>query len=89
MARGIVKIRDRYCEWSTVADAPITKAVPFEKAVELWGEHRVLRACANGHSFVDEGPEEAYWAYNRAGPDESCLIEDELWELLTAEETEE
>jgi hypothetical protein len=53
---------------------------------------RLVRVALRGHSAMDEGGDhscksgEEYVAFNRAGPRESRLSVDQLWDLLTKTE---
>lgn len=74
MGHGIVKLaEDAYVEWSTVVDAPVTDVFTKALAAKQWGEERVCRADANGHSFVDADPDHRFADFNRAGPHEEQL----------------
>ncbi len=86
MGRGIIKVRDLYCEWGTIVDAPVSRGYMFDQAVLRWGEDRVIRAKENGHSYRDMGPDHRYWEQNRAGPNETCLDEEALYESLKISE---
>lgn len=86
MARLIVKIRDRYLEWSTVVDAPVTGGMVLEAFREYYfAEHGhdsqtyfdkfIKRADATGAS------DDYNWRQNRAGPEETSLSEEELYQV--------
>lgn len=90
MGRCIIKIKDKYFEWSTVVDAPVTRGmterqltrhIKAEYGNEGLSElHRRLeRVAQNGTSFhgctLDKLIE-----LNRAGDNETCLTLDEIYE---------
>jgi hypothetical protein len=57
MGRYVAKLADdRYCEWSTVVDAPVSWVVSREAAVKAWTEERVARADRSGTSILDGYP---------------------------------
>lgn len=90
MARFIIKIEDKYFEWSTVVDAPITYGLTREQFEDYYrGEYgavgmedlpnRLARADTIGTSSLMgyKSVEEAI-AGNRAGPNETELTADEI-----------
>lgn len=90
MARGIIKIKDKYFEWSTVVDAPITYGMNLEQLNEYikseYGEEglrnlpRRLESVEEvGSSFMGDTLYGTICA-NRAGDDETTLTEDEIYE---------
>ncbi len=97
MGRGIVKIKDRYFEWSTIVDAPVTCGLTLPElqayVKEEYGRRgledlpeRVARADATGSSFVDWATKEELLATNRAGDDETHLSEEEIYVKYTEKE---
>lgn len=82
MGRPVVKLADKFVEWSTVVDAPVSWAMTRAEAAEQFGEERVASAELYGHSLVDNdgnpasGYEDGFAAFNRAGPEEECLTVD-------------
>lgn len=76
---------DRYVEWTTVYNAPITYVCTRLAAVFEWGEERVARADCNGTSICDDYPAghtpEEIVRNNHAGPSGRELT---LAELLVA-----
>ncbi|MFA5053971.1 MAG: hypothetical protein WC565_07920 [Parcubacteria group bacterium] len=90
MSRFIVKLRDHYMEWSTIADAPTTKLMPLDRFLKwyrcTYGEsgmaelpERMARVEATGTSVYRETAESVITG-NRAGPDETELTMDEIYE---------
>ena len=90
MSRYILKIRDHYCEWSTVVDAPVTLFMPLDSFRDYYrreyGESRMVelierlkRADATGCSSEIGETAESLCAFNRAGPRETSLSESGLW----------
>jgi len=91
MGRGIIKIKDRYFEWSTVVDAPITsgmtknelrayiKGESGNKGLESL-EARIERCDECGTSFHGETLE-GMLALNHAGEEgETELTANEIYE---------
>ncbi len=85
----IIKIRDRYFEWSTVADAPVTHAMTGEQLREYiqheygaqglreLGE-RMKRVEASGCSGIGTTLEDLMCC-NRAGAKEAHITEDQIY----------
>lgn len=78
MGRYVARLADdKYCEWSTVVDCPVSWVVDRERAIELFTLVRVARADRNGTSILDgypagSSPEEIVCG-NRAGENETEL----------------
>jgi hypothetical protein len=90
MGRYIVKIRDRYLEWSTVTDSPASYGMDRESFViyyrQMYGEQgmdglrsRLERADLSGISAFGCKRENLF-TYNRAGDNETTLTEDEIYQ---------
>lgn len=91
MGRYIIKIEDKYLEWSTVVDAPVTWGVDrkdFEKwYLREYGEscrdefdRRMIRVEEKGtSSFMHDSLDEVLKG-NRAGPGETSLSKDEIYQ---------
>lgn len=92
MGRFLIKIKDKYFEWSTVVDAPITYGMTRDECVayikEEYGNQglfglneRLEKAdeCGSSSRYVStlEGIEK----YNRAGPKGACLTLNEIYNL--------
>ena len=91
MGRFIVKMkRDdevRYCEWSTIVDAPVTYLMSLEEFTDYYREEygidaafeqRMARVEATGvSSHVSSYA--GLWGCNRAGEDETQLTEEQFW----------
>ncbi len=85
MGRMLVQIKDRYFEWSTVVDAPVTYGMTLPQLrhyiKEEYGRQgleelpkRLERCAERGHSAQgDNSSLASFLACNRAGPKESCL----------------
>lgn len=78
MGRYVAKLADdKYCEWSTVVDAPVSYITSRDYAVQSWGEERVARADANGTSIQDGYPAGTtpgeIVSGNRAGENETTI----------------
>jgi len=89
MGRYIIKIKDRYFEWSTVVDAPITYGMTEDElrayTKDEYGEEglsrlpeRLARVAQNGCSSHVESLADVI-VYNRAGPNETRLTEEEIY----------
>lgn len=91
MARYIIKIKDKYLEWSTVVDAPVTICATLDDFKEYYiAEHgkasigelayRLARVEAKGTSSHIHGSLEDCIVGNRAGDNEETLTLDEIYE---------
>lgn len=80
----------RYCEWSTIMDAPLSCLLPRDEFIELFREkkdqeallqlpQRLKRADDKGTSSYD-GTRAGLLDGNRAGPNETHLTETEIWD---------
>lgn len=90
MGRFIVKIEDKYFEWSTVVDAPVTNGLTREQMEHFcrseYGnlgmadfEERMKRVEERGHSLYRNDTVEDLVGWNRAGPNEECLTLAEIY----------
>jgi hypothetical protein len=90
MPRAIIKIKDKYFEWSTVVDAPVTNGMTEAELLEYVKERhgseglrqlpeRLARVRANGTSFHAYGNLDELLKLNRAGDGETCLTKDEIY----------
>ncbi len=80
MPHILVRVHGYYAVWSTVVDAPLTPfvaTVDNRRAVAPPGEdfspERLARLERYGSSLLVSEPGEEVVAFNRAGPDESCM----------------
>jgi hypothetical protein len=84
MAKYIVKIKDKYLEWSTIVDAPITYGMSLNEFKEHYKEQyganamrslqdRLKRVEKYGTSAIEGMSIENLIAGNRAGEDETEL----------------
>jgi hypothetical protein len=91
MGNGIIRIKDRYLEWSTVSDAPASPAMLrcdftgwYLRKYGTSGckdlDHRLERVDKNGSSYLPYYPLEDVLSCNRAGPDETEITADEIYE---------
>ena len=91
MGRCLIKIKDQYLEWSTVVDAPVTYGMTLEELhifiKEEYGNsglvelpQRMERIEKNGTSSNMRISLESLISDNRAGPNETCLSLDEIYE---------
>lgn len=90
MPHHIVKIGDRYCEWSTVIDAPVTSLVVLSEFRRWYRKEygdssmedfktRVARAKKTGTSAIGTDLK-SLLSCNRAGPGEAYLTVEEIKE---------
>lgn len=91
MPRYIVKLADKYLEWSTVVDAPVTLGMSREAFqayyLNLYGtkakaelEERLERVDKKGLSARNGWTIEDLIRSNRAGPHETRMTEEEIIE---------
>ena len=93
MPRYIVKIKDRYFDWSTIVDAPLTYGMTLEELEEYHREmygiqgHRDFaqrmervekKGCSCVYGYVTM---EHVVTQNRCGDNEESLTIDEIYEL--------
>lgn len=87
MGHIILKLADdKFVEWSTVVDAPISPVFTKAEARQLYDPIRIQRADANGHSMLDypPGTTAANWINcNRAGEKERRISVEKIIELYT------
>ena len=87
----IIKLRDKYLEWSTVVDAPLTPGLTLEQLQEHIGSKygperlkhlpaRLERVHRCGTSTLEGISVADLIASNRAGENETRLTEDEIYE---------
>ena len=97
MGRGFIKIKDRYFEWSTVVDAPVTYAMTLDELKEYVREEygnegleylppRLERVEKTGTSFVGETLKSVLSA-NRAGENEKRISADKIYQRYLKSET--
>ena len=90
MGNGIIKIKDRYMEWSTIVDAPVSPALAIDDFREWYRDKygRVgLRDFENDLEEIDERGTnynytklETVVELNRAGEKEARITLDEIYE---------
>ena len=92
MGRGLVRIKDKYCEWSTIVDCPVTYLMTIQE-LEAWTKaelgneglrelpERLKRVEETGTSFHGTTAQEMIEG-NRAGNDETELSIDEIYEAF-------
>lgn len=90
MGRYIIKYRGLYAEWSTVVDAPVSYFMPLDSFEEyyrwMYGEDgmirlpdRMVRVRQKGTSAIHEESAYSTMLCNRAGPEETDLLPDEIF----------
>ena len=91
MPNYIIKIRDHYLEWSTVSDAPETFGMTLTEFRDYYRDEygrasmdsldkRLSRVEQNGVSALNYKSVADLIRTNRAGPSESTLTIDEIYE---------
>jgi hypothetical protein len=89
MGRTIIKLADRYLEWSSIVDAPATYGMTLEEFKNYYEqsygtssmaelEERLKRVEKTGTSSMSEETVDELISFNRAGFEESCLSKEEL-----------
>ena len=97
MGRGLVVIKDKYFEWSTVVDAPVSYAMTLEELTaytkEEYGnqgigelDRRIERCNKYGTSLIGGNPE-VILSCNRAGIDECKLTVEQIYDVYQNEES--
>jgi hypothetical protein len=96
MGRAIIKIKDKYFEWSSIVDAPVTYGMSKDELKSyikgMYGEKglrelptRLLRVEKTGTSFVDRTSLDDLISFNRAGENEENLTKDEIYQIYVTE----
>lgn len=92
MGRTVVKIKDLYFEWSTIVDAPVTFGLTLEemrdslkedygqRGLDHFDSATLARIEQVGAGWRDGTTLEETVSGNRAGPDESELTIDEIYQ---------
>jgi hypothetical protein len=91
MPRYIIKLADKYLEWSTIVDAPVTNGMSLEEFKEYYKseygvqglnglEERLKRVEEKGTSSIYEGSVDEVISGNRAGDNEKKLTKEEIIE---------
>lgn len=96
MGRSIIKIhddrdnKDYYMEWSSVVDAPVTWGLSLEEFKAHYKERYGTEGMRGLQDRLDEVEERGtsdysaslneYYAYNRAGENESCIDKEGILE---------
>ncbi len=100
MGKCLIKLKDKYFEWSTISDAPTTYAMSIEELRKYikrkYGEEglkdlpdRLKRVEEKGTSAFDNTLEEILYV-NRAGEEEECISKKAILKKYTkGEENEE
>ena len=90
MGHCIIKINDCYLEWSSVVDAPISRGMDRARFIKYYRreygargmeglEKRLDRADEFGVADRGWGTVEDVIEGNRAGKNETCLTQDEIY----------
>jgi hypothetical protein len=93
MPRYIIKLNEKYLEWSTVVDAPVSHGMTRQEFTDWYVrehgffsvnelEERLQRADKKGVSALMYKDVDELIGHNRAGPNETCLTKDELIEAF-------
>jgi hypothetical protein len=98
MGLSIVKIKDKYLEFSSMVDAPVTDLMTLDEFKEYYKDEygesgmrnldqRLKRVEEKGtSSYIHESAEDEL-SYNRAGKNESILTIDQIYEFYQNDET--
>jgi hypothetical protein len=90
MGRLIIKLEDKYLEWTTITDSPHTFGMSLEEFTEYYRDEygrqamrfefpeRMQRVEAKGSSSLLGETIDDILAYNRAGKDETCLTKEQI-----------
>lgn len=92
MGRGLIVIKDKYFEWSTIVDAPVSYAMTLEELTayikEEYGnrgieelDRRIERCNIYGTSFIGWGNVEEILSCNRAGLNERKLTAEKIYKV--------
>jgi len=95
MGRAIIKIKDKYFEWSSIVDAPVTYGMNEEELKSyikgMYGEKglrelpaRLVRVEETGTSFIGSSLEDII-PFNRAGANEENLTKEEIYQIYGTE----
>ncbi|MCK9570028.1 hypothetical protein M0R72_13885 [Candidatus Pacearchaeota archaeon] len=89
-----MKIKDMFVEWSTVADAPVSGLMSENDALayidqddsvnKIEKAKRCIRLVETGTTFYNRTAGEMI-AWNRAGENETCLSDEEIYQMLLEE----
>lgn len=93
MPRYICKIEDKYFEWSTIVDAPVTYGMTLEEFTQYYREEygeqgmrdlpeRMERVEAKGTSALAYGSLDELLECNRAGENDEELTREEIAKTL-------
>jgi hypothetical protein len=87
MGSYIVKLKDRYVEWSTVCDAPVSDGMTRDGIksgfIGRYGPDPNLdEYLALADKYGASYPDLNWRTYNRAGPHETFVNEDELYQVF-------
>ena len=91
MSKFIIKIKDRYFEWSTIVDSPVTVGMTYDELKTYvrakYGEHGLDALALRAERIEKQGTScefhltmEALIDGNRAGHDESVLTSEEIYQ---------
>ena len=97
MGRGLVVIKGKYFEWSTVVDAPVSYAMTLEELTtytkEEYGnqgigelDSRIERCNKYGTSFIGGNSREVL-SCNRAGLEEGELTAEQIYDVYQNEDS--
>jgi hypothetical protein len=90
MPRFIIKIEDKYFEWSTIVDAPVTYGMTEQELRDYIKEEygnqgleglpdRLKRVARQGTSCLSDCPIDDLLTHNRAGDNDSRLTKEEIY----------
>ena len=80
MGRWLVKLGDRYLEWSSIVDAPISMLMTDEELAAYWRERYGTEGLERLATVKAGAPGAESIGWNRAGPNETRLSVEEIIE---------
>jgi len=96
MGKYIIRIKDRYFEWSTISDSPATYGMLLDEFTEYYRDKygregmidlvkRMERVEEYGSSAIMGMSTADIVAFNRAGENEECLTANEIYDKFVLE----
>jgi len=91
MGKGLVKIKDKYFIWSSIADSPITYAMDKNEAIEAMKEEgfsnpeKCLEETEKRGTSYRDMTLDRMFKFNRAGENGESLSEDEIYDEYLGE----
>lgn len=84
MGRWLVKVdEDRFLEWSSIVDAPVTMIMSREQLRAFVRERHGTEGLERLEDRIARAQPLSKVGWNRAGPKETCLTPEQIVELYT------